>query len=85
MKKLTVYPLLFIMDDMNVWEAHLHPYNQRENVGPLKSFSASLLPQDYNLQGEVVISLNVFDMFEKLMVAWKHNDEYLADRVSICF
>lgn len=68
MKKLTVYPLLFITDDMNIWEAHLHPYDQKENVGPRKSFSASLLPQYYNLQGEVVISLSVKICVEKLMV-----------------
>lgn len=68
MKKLTVYPLLFIMDDMNVWEAHLHPCDQTDNVGPQKSFSASLLAQDYNLQGEVVISLSVKICVEKLTV-----------------
>lgn len=75
------------MDDMNVWEAHLHLYEQRENVGPRKPFSASLLPQCYNLQGEVGISLNVKTCVEKLMVAGKTTDadEYLADRISICF
>lgn len=71
MKKLTVYPLLFIMDDMDVWEAHLHPYDQRENVGPLKSFSASHSPQDYNLQGEEVISLNVEICLRK---SWWHEN-----------